>query len=167
MRPMILPARHYVYPRAVEEIERGALEVLVRPGGEDVQPFLATCGLGFTDPMAPTGLWSAPHPNWLCAVSGGYAYMIDTSAPERFAMIAYRPVLEVRAAVVEGLLLFVGHRSIVAWGRDGQAWESEKLSDEGVTITAIEAGVLRGMGWEMRTDKETAFAVDLRSGRRI
>ena len=166
-RPMILPARHYVYPREVEEIERGALEVLVRPGGEGVQPFLATCALGFNDPMAPTGLWSAPHPDWLCAVSGGYAYLLDTAAPERFAMIAYRPVLEVRSAVADGLLLFVGHRSILAWGRNGQAWESEKLSDEGVTITGIEAGVLRGMGWEMRTDKEMAFAVDLRSGRRI
>lgn len=166
-RPMILPTRHFVYPREVEEIERGALEVLVRPGGEGEEPFLATCALGFRDPAAPTGLWSAPHPDWLCAVSGGYAYMIDTAAPGQFAMIAYRPVLEVCVAVTEGLLLFVGHRSILAWGRDGQVWESEKLSDEGVTITAVEGGVLRGMGWEMLSDKETPFALDLRSGVRL
>ena len=166
-RPLILPARHYVYPREVEEIERGALEVLVRPGGEGAQPFLATCGLGFCDPAAPTGLWSAPHPDWLCAVSGGYAYMIDTTAPKRFTMIAYRPVLEVYAAAADGLLLFVGHRSVLAWGRDGQAWESEKLSDEGVTIETIDGGVLRGMGWEMLTDRETPFLVDLHSGTRL
>src|SRR5579863_5861468 len=30
-RPLILPPRHFVYPREVEEIERGALEVMVRP----------------------------------------------------------------------------------------------------------------------------------------
>jgi len=30
-RPIILPARHFVYPREAEEVERGALEVLVRP----------------------------------------------------------------------------------------------------------------------------------------
>jgi len=30
-RPMILPSRHYVYPGVVEEVERGALEVLVQP----------------------------------------------------------------------------------------------------------------------------------------
>jgi hypothetical protein len=166
-RPMILPRRHYMYPRDVEEMERGALEVLVRPVTEEAEPFLATCALGFRDPAAPTGVWAAPHPDWLCAVSGGYAYMIDTAAPERFTMIAYRPVLEVRAAEAEWLLLFVGHRSILAWGREGQAWETEKLSDEGVAITAIEGCVLRGLGWEMRTDKEAGFAVDLRSGRRI
>ncbi len=170
VRPMILPARHYVYPREVEEIERGALEVLVKPEaglrGEDAQPFLATCALGFRDPIVPTGLWSAPNPEEICAVSGGYAYIIDTGTPERFTMIPYRPVLEVRAAVDDGLLLFVGHRSILAWGRDGQAWESERLSDEGVSITEIADAILRGAGWEMIRDKETAFALDLRTGRK-
>ncbi len=165
-RPLILPARHFVYPREAEEVERGALEALVRP--ESVaQPFLATCALGFRDPAAPTGLWSAPRPEELCAVSGGYAYLIDTSAPERFTMIAYRPVLAIVPVTAGGLLLFVGHHSILAWGREGQSWESEKLSDEGVTISGVENGVLRGTGWEMRTDKETTFALDLSNGSRL
>lgn len=203
-RPLILPSRHYVYPREVEEVERGALEVLIRPGQSDgrnaigiselpsgrpplrreksermglpasaenprrgAEPFLATCALGFRDPLVPTGLWSAPKREEICAVSGGYAYLIDTTAPERFTMIPYRPVLEVRPVVEEGLLLFVGNRAILAWGGEGQAWESSQLSDEGVTITGIEDGVLRGTGWAMRTDKETAFAVNLRTGLRI
>ena len=82
-------------------------------------------------------------------------------------MIPYRPVFEIRPVVAEGLLLFGGHRSILAWGREGQAWESEKLSDEGVTITAVEGGVLRGVGWEMKSDRDTRFALELRSGRCI
>lgn len=163
-RPAILPARHFTYPREAEEIERGALEVLVRP--REAAPFLATCALGFRDPVAPTGLWSAPHPAWLCAVSGGYAYLIDTEAPEQFTMLPYRPVLEIRAAIAERLLLFVSHRSILAWGCAGQAWEAEKLSDEGVTIVGIESGILHGLGWRMLTDKETPFTIDLRSGQR-
>ena len=166
-RPLILPPRHFVYPREAEEVERGALEVLIRPGKADMQPFLATCALGFRDPAAPTGLWSAPKPEEICAVAGGYAYLIDTTAPERFEMVHYRPVLKVVPAVAERLLLFVGHRAILAWGRDGLAWESEKLSDEGVTILGTEDSVLRGTGWEIRTDKEVAFALDVRSGSRI
>ncbi len=163
MRPAILPTRSFVYPREVEEVERGALEVMVRPAA--AEPFLATCAVGFLDAMAPTGIWSAPNPAEICAVSGGYAYVIDTTAPERFTMIPYRPVLRVCGANDPKLLLFVGHRSILAWGAEGQAWESDKLSDEGVTITAIEDGVLRGTGWEMMSDKETTFTLDLRTGR--
>lgn len=161
-RPLILPPRHFVYPRQAEEVERGALEILVHT--PSAQPFLATCALGFRDPAVPNGIWSTPRPEELCAVSGGYAYLIDTSAPDRFSMIAYRPVLEVRAVAENELLLFVGHRAILAWGGAGQAWESERLSDEGVAISSIENGILRGTGWEMRSDKETPFALDLRTG---
>jgi len=173
--PLILPPRHFVYPREAEEIERGALEVMIRPlevgapglDSEIWEPFLATCALGFRDPAAPTGLWSAPEPDNICAVSGGYAYIIDTTAPERFTMIPYRPVLEVRAVLAANLLLFVGHHSILAWGHRGQAWQSPKLSDEGVTITAIDSSVLHGRGWQMTSDQEPPFALDLRSGERL
>ncbi len=81
-------------------------------------------------------------------------------------MLPYRPVLQVLPALAAELLLFVGHHSILAWGASGQAWESEKLSDEGVTITAVEDGYLRGLGWQMLTDKEIPFALDIRTGLR-
>ena len=163
-RPLILPQRHFVYPQAVEEVERGALEIEVRTAADAHQPFLATCALGFRDPITPTGIWSAPNERELCAVSGGYAYIIDTTLPERFTMIHLRPVLQVLPAVDSGLLLFVGNRTILAWGRDGQAWESPKLSDEGVTIEGIHGAVLHGLGWDMFTDREVPFSLDLETG---
>lgn len=173
-RPLILPPRSFVYPLHVEEVERGALEILVRPGpvsaavrSSSAQEFLATCALGFVDPAVPSGIWSSPNPKEICAVAGGYTYLIDTTAPQRFTMLAYRPVLEVRVVLEKGLLLFVGHRSILAWGGDGQAWESVRLSDEGVTVSNIENGVLHGTGWQMRSDKEIPFAVDLSSGSKL
>jgi hypothetical protein len=163
-RPLILPPRHFVYPREAEEVERGALEVLIRPESSEVQPFLATCALGFRDPAAPTGLWSAPNPQEICAVSGGYAFLIDTTAPQRFTMIPFRPVLEIRPLPANDLLLFVGHHAILAWGAQGEAWRTEKLSDEGVTITTIDSGVLHGLGWNLISDKETPFALDVKTG---
>jgi len=165
-RPLILPSRHFVYPAQADEVERGALEVLVRTA-EGVEPFLATCALGFRDAAVPTGIWSCPCPNELCAVSGGYAYIIHTTNPRHFTMIPFRPVLEVHPLASQGLLLFVGHHAILAWGADGQAWQSEKLSDEGVTITVIDAEELHGNGWNLMTDKETPFTLDLKTGLRI
>jgi hypothetical protein len=180
-RPMILPSRHYVYPAIVEEVERGALEVLVQlaqPGSPEGLPFLATCALGFRDPAAPTGIWSCPNPDWLCAVSGGYAYLIDVLHPETFTMLRYRPVLDIHCylsdkdyTLSEGLLLFVGHRTILAWGRDGEVWESDRLSWEGITNLRIESGtagkILHGEGWDLMTDKTLPFALELETGKRI
>ena len=209
-RPLILPKRHFVYPSQAEEVERGALEVLVRPSSSgdparqvdvlkghgfsraDIAPksdgasapegsvsvhtaerspsaqeFLATSALGFRDPAVPTGIWSCPNPDEICAISGGYAYVIDAADPSRFAMIPFRPVLQVLAVPAEALLLFVSHHAILAWGSNGQAWQSEKLSDEGVAITSIEKGQLHGQGWTMITDEEIPFTLDLKTGLKV
>ena len=165
--PMIAPARSFVYPHAVEGEEdamgRGALYLMVKPavGGS----FLATCALGFKDRAMPTGVFACPNPREMCAVAGGYAYIIDTSAPEWCEFLKMRPVGEVRSA--EGLLLFVGFHTILAWGRDGVAWETAKLSWEGVRVSAIDEGFVRGIGWDVKTDKEVEFEVDLKTGAHV
>ncbi|MGA7524987.1 MAG: hypothetical protein WBW84_21230 [Acidobacteriaceae bacterium] len=164
-RPLILPSRQFTYPRQAEEIERGALEAMVRPAG--AAPFLATFALGFADAAAPTGLWSCPVEDELCAVAGGYAYVIDTRQPERFTHIAFRPVLEVRPVPEHRLLLFAGHHALLAWGPHGQAWESPRLSSEGLRFDRISGDHLHGFGWDLLTDREFPFTLDLRTGERI
>ena len=165
--PSTIPARHFIYPDESAEVEPGALEVQIKPAAKDAQPFLASCALGFRDPAVPTGIWAAPRKEEICLVSGGYAYVIDTAEPENFTMIEMRPVLQVRAVATQNLLLFIDSQLIVAWGAEGLAWESEKLSDEGITVTDIAGGILHGSGWDMRTDRETHFALDLLTGVRI
>ena len=162
-RPAILPSRCFVYPRDAEEVERGALAVMVRPA-EGV-PFLATFALGFADAAAPSGIWSCPDRDELCAVAGGYAYVVDARDPERFTHVELRPVLEVRAAPEQKLLLFCGSYSVLAWGAQGLAWKTQRLSSEGLRITEIRDGVLRGIGWDLMTDREVPFAVDLATGK--
>jgi hypothetical protein len=165
--PLIAPARQFVYPQQIageeDALARGALQLLVRPvtGGT----FLATCALGFTDPAMPTGVFPCPNPNEICAVAGGYAYVIDTAQPERCTHITLKPVVEVRPLMAQELLLFVGFHSMVAWGRSGLAWESARLSWEGIQIAGIDGDVLHGTGWNLMTDQEVAFSLDLLTGR--
>ncbi|HEY0795785.1 MAG TPA: hypothetical protein VGD64_08385 [Acidisarcina sp.] len=167
-RPLILPARQYVYPQQVEEVERGALELLIRPAPVSdaslAPPFLATCALGFADPAVPTGIWSCPHPAWLCALAGGYAYLINTAQPDQWKQIEYRPVLTVRPLPDHGLILFAGHQSITAWNAAGEAWQSARLSWEGIKILAVEGTKLTGAGWDLMTDREVDFSLDLLTG---
>lgn len=164
-RPLILPSLHFTYPRDVEDVDRGAVEVMVRPA--QAKPFLATFALGYADPAAPTGVWSCPNPDELCALAGGYAYIVDTLSPMRFTHLGFRPVLEVRSLVEQRLILFAGHQALLAWGPGGQAWESPRLSSEGLRLEAVSGNNLYGFGWDLLTDRDVPFTVDLRTGERI
>jgi hypothetical protein len=165
--PLIAPARQFTYPQQIageeDALARGALQLIVRPaaGGS----FLATCALGFTDPSVPTGVFACPNPNELCAVAGGYAYILDTIQPERSAHIPLKPVIEVLPISSHRLLVFTGFHTLCAWGANGKAWQTGRLSWEGISITGIEGDKLQGTGWNMLTDKEVPFTVDLHTGR--
>ncbi|MHB1023602.1 MAG: hypothetical protein ACYC46_01385 [Acidobacteriaceae bacterium] len=164
--PLIAPARQFTYPQQIageeDALARGALYLTVHPSEDP--PFLATCALGFADPSVPTGVWACPNPQQMCAVAGGYAYVLNTQQPETCTQIALRPVVEVRAVPDQNLLLFAGFHTLYAWGAHGQLWQTKKLSWEGIRLTEIHGHTLHGFGWELMTDKEVAFAVDLRTG---
>jgi len=164
--PLIAPARQFTYPQQIageeDALARGALLLLVHPaaGGD----FLATCALGFTNPAMPTGVFACPNPRELCAVAGGYAYLIDTTAPERSTHIPLKPVVELIPLPAHNLLVFVGFHAIIAWGREGFAWQTARLSWEGIRITGVKENRLHGFGWDAITDKEVPFAVDPHTG---
>jgi hypothetical protein len=164
--PLIAPARQFIYPQQIageeDALARGALQLLVRPAVGGI--FLATCALGFTDLSMPTAVFACPDTQQMCAVAGGYAYVIDTAQPECCTHVALKPVVEVRPLVTHDLLLFVGFHSIVAWGGEGLLWESARLSWEGVRITGIEGNALHGVGWNLLTDREVDFSLDLLTG---
>jgi hypothetical protein len=164
--PLIAPARSYVWPMLIEGEEdalaRGAMNVMVRPavGGS----YLATAALGFRDPSMPSGVFGCPNAREICVVAGGYAYLADVSRPEEVALLAMKPVVAIMEAVEDGLLLFAGFTTVLAWSAQGKAWETGRLSWEGLRLTGIACGVLRGFGWDLMKDVEVEFEVDLRTG---
>jgi len=162
--PLIAPARQYVYPQAVEEVERGALLLHVTP--PNATPFLATFALGFQAPTLPHGLWACPNPQQLCAVAGGYAFVVNAQQPEQWQQIVYRPVTDIFVALRHRLLLFAGFHAICALGENGLAWETQRLSWEGLRIPhqQPDSDTLEGLGWDLHTDTEVAFSVNLRTG---
>jgi hypothetical protein len=169
--PLIAPARQFTYPQQVpgeeDTLARGALLVNIKPAS--APNFLATCALGFINPALPTGIFSAPRPSDLLAVAGGYAYLIDTSAPDGCLNLPLRPVERLVAvppspAEPSGLILLAGFHEIAALDAEGLRWQSARLSWEGLTMDRIEAGTLHGTGWHMASNRDLPFTVDLRTG---
>ena len=164
--PLIAPARQFVYPQYVpgeeDAMGRGALLLEVKPAAG--ANFLATCALGFREPSLPTGVFACPRGDDLLALAGGYAYLIDTLSPERCLHLPMRPVTQVLPAPATTLILLAGFHDILAVDVDGIRWRSARLSWEGVTMTHVDDLQLHGTGWNMRTDREVPFAVDLATG---
>jgi hypothetical protein len=164
--PLIAPARQFMYPMRIageeDAMQRGALQLLVKPasGGS----FLATCALGFRDKSLPTGLFACPAPDDMLAVAGGYAYLVNTATPEKCVHLPLRPVAQIVSAIEEGLLLLAGFHTVAAVGANGLLWETAKLSWEGVRLGGVRDGKLHGEGWNMQTDREVPFVVDLQTG---
>ncbi|WP_138974088.1 hypothetical protein [Patulibacter medicamentivorans] len=112
---------------------------------------------------AHTAIYSTPSPNMVCVVARGDAYFIDVDAPERWWVLEDSPVVAVRSATAEGLLVLATPRRVVAVGRDGVAWRTPRLAIDGIELAAPTDGELRGIA-DPRDDAEE-FVVDLRTGR--
>jgi hypothetical protein len=164
--PMIAPARQFVYPLYVpgeeDAMGRGALLLDVKPA--QAPNFLATCALGFRDPSLPTGIFSCPRPQDILAVAGGYAYLIDTAAPERCLHLPVRPTTQILATPEAGVILLAAFHNVIAIDANGLRWESARVSWEGVTLTEVRDKNLHGKGWNLHTDREVAFLMDLATG---
>jgi hypothetical protein len=164
--PLIAPARQFVYPLFVpgeeDAMARGALLLDIKPA--NAPNLLATCALGYRDPSLPTGIYPCPRPDDLLALAGGYAYLIDTQDPTRCLHLPLRPVAQVLPAPNAGLILLAGFHHVAAIGATGLLWQSARLSWEGVTLTEVSHGQLHGLGWNMHTDREVPFTIDLATG---
>jgi hypothetical protein len=164
--PLIAPARQFLYPLHVpgeeDAMNRGALLLDIKPA--NAPNFLATCALGFRDPVLPSGVFACPRPDDLLAIAGGYAYLVDTLQPERCLHLPIRPVTQLLSVPGSGLLLLAGFHNVIAIDASGLHWQTARLSWEGITLTSVSNGHLHGTGWNMHTDREVPFTVDLNTG---
>jgi hypothetical protein len=157
--PLIAPSRSYIFPKRVEEIERGALHVLVRPNDGD--KWLGIFALGYASPHTITGVYSTPNPDCFLALSGGYAYFVDASAPERTQFLPQQPILWIGYSVDPAVVLLADHHAITAVNANGVAWQTPSLSMEGLTDLRVVGNVLYGKGWDAISDEEHGFQITL------
>lgn len=150
------------YPARLEEGDRTGIYLRVTvPGSANWIGFFAR---GFDAAEVANGIYSCPEAGTLCAVVGGYAYVVESRNPQRWRQVEQRPVVQVRSVPELQRLLFVGFTSITLLEESGRIWTTERLSWEGLTISKIGDGKLFGLGWDMMTDKEVSFEVDLITG---
>ena len=162
--PLIAPARQFVFPQAVpgeeDALARGTLYIEVRPASD--RSFLAQCALGFASGHVAQGLWPSPRKEECLAVAGGYAYLLQPDNPKFTELLPMRPVVQVLAT--PNYLLLAGHHDLLVRSADGRIQRSPQLTWEGFTLTGLDGARLSGTGWDMLTDEEIPFTLDLETG---
>lgn len=126
----------------------------------DGEPWIGVFSAGYDGGL--TKLLSCPNPHWLCMISRGACYFVDSRNPQDWREAGIFPVEHALAAPGAGLLLLAGFTDFEAWGIDGQAWRSARLSLDGLRGLRVEGMQLRGEGWHPDCWEE--FTLDLRTG---
>lgn len=151
------------FPAPLDEADRNGTYIRVVPA--NAPAWVGFFALGFDSQQVATGIYSCPAPECVCVVAGGYGYIVNTSNPQEWLRVDQQPVVDLRIVKEPNLLLFAGFTSISAYGESGHLWTTERLSWEGLSLSDIREGKLHGLGWNMLTDKEVAFEVELKTGK--
>lgn len=93
--------------------------------------------------------------------------MVMSDEPSRYEDIPVYPVMGVFPAREANLLLFSDYTSIAAYGIDGKAWQSDRISWDGLRISEVTAKHIKGIAWSAPEGKEVQFLLDITSGRQV
>lgn len=112
-----------------------------------------------------TGIYSTPNPDRMAVVARGDVYLIDAREPSHHEFIDTKgPVTAVKPIESEGLLLLSSPWRVTALGKQGRAWQTERLAIDGIRLDEVDNGRLAGVA-DPDDEEPHDFVVDLRTGR--
>jgi hypothetical protein len=150
------------YPGGLESGGHDGLNIRVVPyEGEE---WIGTFASGRFGPKTVTGVFTTPNPNKFCAISEGQAYIVDVTGPKVCESLTIVPIIAVRSSMKHRLLIFANNTEILAIGVNGAAWRTERLSWDSLKLITTTDDTLCGEFWDVQTESEQGFTVDLANG---
>jgi hypothetical protein len=153
------------------ESDRLFFPAFAREGGGDgvsvrvrsnTDAWTGTFAFGYPSSESLTRVLSFPSRDHLCVVSRGAGYVVRAADPEDWYRVETFPIFDARPVVDRGLLLFSDFTTIAAYGPRGLVWKTERISWDGLRISATNAGYAWARAWN--GNREVSVRVDLRDG---
>ena len=151
---------HYYFPGASTQGGRDGILVKVRP--EHGQTWIGTFAFGDS---GVSGIFTTPDPQRLCIVSNGEGYFVNTSIPTEWEAIRAMPIKDVRSILAQEIIVFADYTDLVAYGRTGVKWKTERLVLDELKITEVTDISIKGEGWNPFDETRKNFIVDAATGR--
>lgn len=136
----------------------GTLVAVCSRGAPDWVGVFAFGGTGLT------ALFSTPDPRALLVVSRGAGYHVQVGNPPTVTGLRFFPILDARPVPERNLIILVSHTRIAAIGPNGLLWRTQRISWDGISITAIGRQYIEGESWDPKTSVRPGFRVDIDSG---
>lgn len=157
-----IEAALWFYPGASR---KGAVNVgsalLLRIAPANVEPWTGVFAAG--SEVGETRLLTCPDPHWLCVISRGAGYFVDSGNPQAWHEAKILPIQHALAAPEAGLLLLASDTTVEAWNSKGLQWRSGHIAWDGLRQLRVEGMQMRGEGWHPDCWEE--FTLDLRTGK--
>lgn len=154
------PTEVVCIPNSPEPVE--SMYVKIEP--KHAHPWVGAFARGFESDDLVSGIYSWPDPDTLAVVSAGYGYAGKAADPKSWVRLQPMPITDVRIMHEHKLIVFVDFTHIFAYAADKNAWKSDRISWDGITITQVATSHLFGLAWDAMQDKEVEFAIDVRNG---
>jgi hypothetical protein len=154
--------RHIYFPGAVKEGGRDGLIVKFTP--KEGQPWIGTFAFGYASPKALTGVFSCPDKQSACVVAAGAGYIIRVNNPNTWEAVRSYPIVDVLVITERLLLVFIDFTTLAAYGPEGVAWKTARLSWDGLKVTEVTQEHIKGLAWDSPQGREVEFFVDVQTG---
>lgn len=141
---------------------RDGMPVRITP--DNGAPWIGIFAFATTDGSGYRQIASCPHPDQLCVVAGGAAYVVNVRETSTWWEVTPLYVGDVRQVVDRRILLFADSVSLLAWGENGLLWKTTPLAMDRVAIDEVGRDFVSGRGWDASIPGYIQYRVRLDDG---
>lgn len=150
------------YPGGIEGAGADGLIVRIHP--TKGMEWIGIFAFGLLSRHGVSGLYACPRTSWLCVVSRGAGYLVNTSDPREAEQVGLEPILGVLPVPSQNRLVFHDFTRLAALGETGLAWETPSLSWDGLKEVRVQGKQISGVGWDAGRGQWVPFEVALDTG---
>ena len=114
-------------------------------------------------------VFTSPNPNSFFFISNGEGYYISLKENLKWENIRSIPIISKIILKNLNMVLFYDYMYICAYNQNGFKWKTSRLGFDDFEITSINENrnFIEGKYWDIRSNSEEIFKIDLHSGQHI
>jgi hypothetical protein len=110
------------------------------------------------------GIFSMPSKDLFCVVSRGNGFIVSATDPEDWLEVNCVPIMDVKVSKKRKLIIFSSYTELVAYGVNGIAWVTSRLSFDGLRLTSQDDDFIDGEYFDIRSNRMETFKINLFDG---